>query len=139
MGLDTSHDCWHGAYLAFMRWRNALELAAGIPQREFDGGHGYKWKAADIDWNSVTLAQLNGEWDKWPDDPLMILIVHQDCEGKIAAVHCGPLADRLEQLLPKLAEMGNGGGHIGAYVDETKQFIAGLRAAAEAQEDVEFH
>lgn len=21
MGLDTSHDCWHGAYSAFTRWR----------------------------------------------------------------------------------------------------------------------
>ena len=20
MGLDTSHDCWHGPYSAFMRW-----------------------------------------------------------------------------------------------------------------------
>lgn len=31
MGLDTSHDCWHGAYSAFMRWRRAVAKAAGIP------------------------------------------------------------------------------------------------------------
>ncbi len=24
MGLDTSHDCWHGPYSQFMRWRTWL-------------------------------------------------------------------------------------------------------------------
>ncbi len=31
MGLDVSHDCWHGAYSAFMRWRQEIARAAGIP------------------------------------------------------------------------------------------------------------
>ena len=29
MGLDTTHDCWHGAYLAFSRWRDQLAEVAG--------------------------------------------------------------------------------------------------------------
>ena len=29
MGLDTTHDCFHGAYSAFSRWRNAVAEAAG--------------------------------------------------------------------------------------------------------------
>jgi hypothetical protein len=31
MGLDTTHDCWHGAYSAFMRWRRKLAEVAGYP------------------------------------------------------------------------------------------------------------
>ena len=31
MGLDTTHDCWHGAYSAFMRWRQKLAEVAGLP------------------------------------------------------------------------------------------------------------
>jgi hypothetical protein len=29
MGLDTTHDCWHGSYGGFNRWRNAIAAAAG--------------------------------------------------------------------------------------------------------------
>jgi hypothetical protein len=31
MGLDTTHNCWHGAYSAFMRWRQEIAKAAGLP------------------------------------------------------------------------------------------------------------
>ncbi len=32
MGLDTSHDCWHGGpYSAFTRWRRELAKVAGLP------------------------------------------------------------------------------------------------------------
>lgn len=31
MGLDTTHDCWHGAYSGFMRWRIGVAKAAGVP------------------------------------------------------------------------------------------------------------
>lgn len=31
MGLDVSHDAWHGAYSAFTRWRNCLAEDAGYP------------------------------------------------------------------------------------------------------------
>lgn len=41
MGLDTSHDCWHGAYSAFNRWREAVAKAAGIPLQLMEGFWGY--------------------------------------------------------------------------------------------------
>jgi len=31
MGLDISHGCWHGAYSAFMRWREKISQVAGLP------------------------------------------------------------------------------------------------------------
>ena len=31
MGLDTSHDAWHGSYSTFNEWRNLIARAAGFP------------------------------------------------------------------------------------------------------------
>jgi hypothetical protein len=31
MGLNISHDCWDGAYSAFMRWRKEIARVSGIP------------------------------------------------------------------------------------------------------------
>lgn len=30
MGLDTTHDCWHGAYSAFHRFRHGIARAIGL-------------------------------------------------------------------------------------------------------------
>jgi hypothetical protein len=97
-----------------------------------------------IDWAQVGPKQLNGDWDRIPcrldgtPDPLLILITHYDCEGHILTQHCGPLADRLDELLPRLEGI-DGGGHIGLYTEKTKQFIKGLRLAAKRGEKVTFH
>jgi hypothetical protein len=64
------------------------------------------------------------------------LLAHSDCEGEIQADICAPLADRLEELLPKLE--GDGGGHVGSYREKTETFIRGLRSAASAGEAVVF-
>lgn len=121
MGLDTSHDCWHGAYSAFMRWREALADAAGMPPfRRMEGIGG------DIKW----------EWLK--PDVLHVLLNHSDCDGVIEAQDCGPLADRLEELLPALEKLGAGFGHVVSYSEKTRQFIDGLRRAAAAGEAVVF-
>ena len=60
-------------------------------------------------------------------DPLMYLLIHSDCDGVIKPEHGAPLADRLEELLPFVEDK-----------QRTEQFIAGLREAAQADEDVEF-
>jgi hypothetical protein len=60
---------------------------------------------------------------------------HSDCDGEIPAEMCGPLADALEALLPRMPER--------ALYDiarpATVRFIAGLRRAAAAGEAVEFY
>jgi hypothetical protein len=131
MGLDTSHNCWHGSYSAFSRWRDKLAEAAG---------YAFTVEGRDtimLDWGHIEEKNYFGEWDKDPSDPLILLIAHSDCEGVIKAKHTAILADRLAELLPLLE--GDGGGHIGLYRDKTKQFIDGLRAAHAANEDVDFH
>jgi hypothetical protein len=140
MGLDTSHDAWHGAYSAFTRWRNTVAAAAGYAVWDVMYEDGYQSPTVMIDWGHITERNLQGHWDETPSDPLIVLIAHSDCDGVIRPEQAKPLADRLEGLLARLNDEGGGhlermGGHRGA----TEQFIAGLRAAVEAGEDVDFH
>lgn len=133
MGLDTSHDCWHGPYSAFTRWRNALAVAADWQIENVDG----YMLPKNIDWNQITEENIMGQWDHMPEDPLVIIQAHSDCDGEIPWQFCGPLADRLEQLLPKLPD-GHGVREL-SLQSATQRFIDGLREAAAAQEPVDFH
>ena len=119
MGLDTSHDAWHGSYSTFNEWRTLVAAAAGFrPLREMRGFGGSR---------------------SWPDSPgdkrLVPLLHHSDCDGEIAAEMCGPIADALELLMIEKMPAR-------ATYDEmrpaTERFIAGLRRAAAAGEPVLF-
>jgi hypothetical protein len=135
MGLDTSHNAWHGAYSAFSRWRNNLAVAAGYSLvRETEP---FPRDDVAIDWERFSAKNFAGEWDHVEDDALIYLIAHSDCDGVLHPAQAGPLADRLEGLLPKLDNEVQ--GHIHGMRHDTEQFIRGLRAAVAADEDVDFH
>lgn len=136
MGLDTSHDAWHGAYSAFSRWRNAIAEAAGYSVWKVDMNN-IPTETIMLDWGHITEANLFGLWPDPPHDPLIVLFAHSDCEGQIVPENAAPLADALAALLPKLE--GDLGGHVGDIKHKTQLFIAGLRAAVEADEPLEFH
>ena len=130
MGLDTSHNCWHGAYSAFNRFRHAIAEAAGIP---LDSMEGYEPMFP-------TPEEKNKEaipWDQYENDPICILLNHSDCEGEIESKDCLALAVRLEEIAANLREDGE--GHIYSYRAAALRFAKGLRDAAEAGEDVDFH
>lgn len=140
MGLDTSHGCWHGAYSAFTRWRHKIAEVAGyaVWPVKFNGDIAHD--TIMLDWGRLSRdnpGHLLGEWNTVPDDPLVYLFMHQDCEGVIHPAQGIPLADRLEELLPLLDE--DAPGHIGNYRVKTQAFIDGLRLAASKGEDVDFH
>ena len=164
MGLDTTHGCWHGAYTAFRRWRNGIAQAAGMPPLGLMEGY-YGWggieegevrEAQDaIGWDTkhewarelfraiapppgFPEAALPIQWECLRPSPLHILLRHSDCDGSILTADCGPIADALEELLPRLPD-DEGGGHIGNWREKTETFIAGLRLAASLGEDVGFH
>ena len=141
MGLDTTHDAWHGAYSAFTRWRTHIAEKAGydvvgVPGQGEAWDNRFHYPVIFVDWGHITMQQIMGEWEKTPDDPLLVLITHSDCDGLIRPAQAAPLADRLEEILPLLD--GDGGGHKGLYRDKTQKFIDGLRLAVALDEPVEF-
>lgn len=122
MGLDTSHNCFHGSYGRFDDWRNAVATAAGYSL-------GVVGNQFLLPISHISEENALGIWDEPPSDALIVLLAHSDCDGVIKAEHCGPLADRIEALLPSMVEH---------HADTSRQFILGLRAAAAAGENVEF-
>lgn len=140
MGLDTSHDCWHGAYSAFGRWRAHLAIAAGSKLGEYEVSPAWPYQRAELPWDMFRKENYQGDWSNGPavEDPLLYLIVHSDIEGVIHPEEGRHLAARLEQIMPHLDESG-GGPQIRSMTATTQQFIDGLRRAALAGEDVEFY
>lgn len=156
MGLDISHDTWHGAYSAFMRWREKIAELVGVPLRLMEGFYsapgGDSWEklmnGKDIDgfgaawpFNSYYREVSKGlpiKWEWLKPDPLHVLLVHSDCDGEISPEDAAKIADRLESLLPVLPS-GEAMGHIGNWKDKTAQFIEGCRRAAAAGEPLDFH
>lgn len=139
MGLDTSHNCWHGPYSAFHRWRRRIAEVAGLG--DLDHYEGFE-EILSI----KMLGKHEGEPRKFDEGhPLTPLLSHSDSDGVIPAVVCTSIADALEALLPVLegfARNTRPDGHVRIanewYVSKTKDFIDGLRTAAAAGEDVEF-
>jgi hypothetical protein len=136
MGLDCSHDAWSGAYSAFHRWRTTLAEIAGYDLVETESGARFASPVINGNWSPDNY---QGHWGgRPPEDPLLILLVHSDCDGEIEPKDCHWLALRLETLLPKLVEMGDGTGHIRNWATTTERFINGLRSAYELDEPLEF-
>lgn len=112
MGLDTTHDCWHGSYSSFNEFRRSLAQSAGWQLEEMSGFGGV---------------------EPWPDkaeDALVILLNHSDCEGEIAVDDLLPLAKRLREI---------DDGRDAWRAKAVRQFATGLEMAAKAGEPVEFH
>jgi hypothetical protein len=139
MGLDTSHDCWHGPYSQFMRWRSRLHVIILRDRRDKMGDAAFDaqpWGRAQM-YTYEECIKVDGPG--WPyvseTDPLDVLMSHSDCEGEIAAEMCGPMADALQDLADRRMP------ERGIYDDvkpATLRFIAGLRRAAAAGEAVVF-
>ncbi len=131
MGLDTSHDCWHGPYSQFMEWRIWLNLFIQMdryPDRWYDHCNGATRENYERAWREGRYTDQS--------DPLNVLMNHSDCDGEIPANLCEPLADALYDLMVRRMP------ERGVYDEKrpaTERFIAGLRKAAAAGEAVEFH
>lgn len=157
MGLNCSHNAWNGGYISFMRWRSKLSKIAGLPPLELMEGfynplngrnlptlyHGVdtgkppfgdKSRPFFVDIDS----QLPIRWDCLSPSPLYELLNHSDCDGSIKSGNCEDIAYKLEELKQLLPDE-DAGGHIGNWKQKTQQFIDGLRLAAAAKEDLEFH
>lgn len=138
MGLDCSHNCWHGPYSLFMRWRQNVAEAAGLPPLELMDGFWGEPANSPILWARKGLndekafafleKRLPIKWECLKPSALHLLLYHSDCDGELRWEDCNAIADELEKL--KMPE---------EWLVDTDQFVAGLRAAAKAKENVNFH
>lgn len=115
MGLDTTHDCYHGSYSGFHNFRVDVAKAAGIELDEMEG---------------FTDDGPGRPWSDLKPDHIHILLNHSDCDGEIPVGVQIALADRLDELVPLVSECWR--GHVAL-------FSAGLREANARGEDVRFH
>lgn len=140
MGLDTSHGCWHGSYSSFSIFREALaraaEWPADGPEEGFEASGGSR-----INWASLPDGWVMGEgWESVPEDPLVILMAHSDCDGVLPVFALTPLADRLQELRPIVYEaaMHFAPDRAEFMPELLDQFVRGLRLAAARGEPVVF-
>jgi hypothetical protein len=87
MGLDTSHNCWHGPYSSFNRFRYSLGYQIGI---NLDDYLGYGGKG------TKDLKEINHD--------LMCLFNHSDCEGRLTIKECKSIVRGLNSVLDNFNE-----------------------------------
>ncbi len=148
MGLDCSHDAFHGAYSAFNRLRRIVAYAAGgsfPPHWEYEPNGEVKEHAGmtvvknNLDPSSFYLPE--GYTHK-SHPGLYKFLAHSDCDGKISPTMCTKVANDLESLLPKVEALHwKAGGHLaitGGYVEVLQRFILGCRKAAAQKQSLLF-
>jgi len=87
MGLDTSHNCWHGPYSTFNRFRYSLGYQIGI---DLDDYSGYNEKGIK------DLSKIN--------HALMPLFNHSDCEGRLTVKESKSIVKGLNEVLENFIE-----------------------------------
>jgi hypothetical protein len=146
MGLICSHGFWNGPYTMFHRWRCELARVAGYGVAPWDFGDGVIADAPVLPYEQLTIEQHEGQWERTPDDPLLVLLAHSDCSGEIAPEQAAPLAARLEELLPQVRQIPmadaeeayDGVPKIDWHPEWTQRAIDALRTAAARGESVRF-
>jgi hypothetical protein len=140
MGLDTTHDAWHGPYGSFSRWRQSVAQAAGITSYQVPDSSGYMNTEYDHpEWDDrLSLDEVQGKWKRKLDEPLFYLIWHSDCDGYIKPKQAKLLAARLKELLPKMSESDSWDWKYTTR-GRTEAFIAGLERAIAEDKKVKFH
>jgi hypothetical protein len=123
MGLDISHDCWHGSYSSFARFREKLAEVCGY---------------GNI--NDMVGFSDDRPGKGWPGvDPIEKLLDHSDCDGEIRWQDCEGIAKSFERVLLSLAVADAlSGDNNNYYSEKAVRWISGLRCAAEEKENVTF-
>lgn len=146
MGLDTSHNAWHGSYSSFNNWRRTIANAIGIPLDLMRGHY-----SIDGPFDPLSLVQyaVNAypqskdqferhrknfplHWEAFRPNPLHELLDHSDCDGELKWENCQKMADELRSILPQIDDENWKKG-------ATEKFIAGLELAFSQRENIDFH
>jgi hypothetical protein len=113
MGLDTSHNAWHGPYSAFNRFRRNLMLSYNNTSLDDYEGYG-----GNIPMNNIA------------DKGLFIFFNHSDCDGDISPEDCKLVSESLLSLSPKVTD--------NYYRDLLTDFANGCALAYNNNETLEF-
>jgi hypothetical protein len=146
MGLDVSHDCWHGSYGSFNIFRVEIAKAVGIPLELMEGFYESsridrlitsKSTLSDAEYIEMYVTRwLPIKWEILKPDPLHILLNHSDCDGTIEIDDQIFIAERLEAIADLLP--GGDSQYRWNMQEKAKQFALGLRDAHMCNEVVEF-
>lgn len=119
MGLDTTHNAWHGSYSSFHTWRTEIASAIGVNLNSMEG-----FECPGFD------PMPSARWADLKHDPLHVLLKHNGAEGFLTPEECKDIARRLREVLPALSEDA---------AERARQFVAGCDAAVGANEPIGFH
>jgi hypothetical protein len=162
MGLDTTHNAWHGPYSSFNQWRHWLAEQIGIPLEIMEGFYlnddklypnlfmllEYKFPAGD-ELEMAEVRRLKNKlplkWNVLKPDPLHKLLYHSDCDGYINWVDCGKIAVRLNEILLQISNdnaesrspLTERANYDGMY-NATKRFMKGCELAFKNKEKLLF-
>lgn len=134
MGLDTTHDCFHGAYSAFNRFRQYIAKGCGGSFPPHDP------EFRDDDENKP----LPGHWYYEPKivpeehrEGMTLFLGHSDCDGIFTPQEAIKVAKFLRWVAPRVQAVE--WGHIQGPVDaRILKFAEGCELAASRNENVEF-
>jgi len=119
MGLDTSHNCWHGPYSSFMTFRKQVAAQIGLNLSDYIGyGEG-----GTLDEEKI-------------DHPLMPLLAHSDCDGELSVDESKSIVIGLNGVLENFDETIP---HSHNLKKQIIQFRDGCLEASEKNEIVDFH
>ncbi len=120
MGLDTTHNAWHGSYSSFNQWRTWLADKVGISLQKMEGFGG------DIEWTEEMKEQ-----NYYP------LLYHSDCDGDLSIEECKKIKSFLEKILDTKPNVDKDRLIDWNYA-HTLSFFQGCQKAIEANEPIEF-
>lgn len=118
MGLDTSHDCWHGSYSSFNRFRESLAEQIGTKLNEYEGFGGQK------------------KFDTLKHD-IRPLLDHSDCDGTLSVQEAKQVANGLTSILENFNENLN--YDIYSFKQRIIRFRDGCLDAVRLNEPIDFH
>lgn len=114
MGLDTTHNAFHGAYSSFYRFRTELlEMAENIDANTLQSWGGNK---------PISIIK---------DEGLQLFINHSDCDDDYTPDECKKMADSISILLPKMDNQSE-------LYTRSLQFRDGCLLAFSRNENLEF-
>lgn len=119
MGLDTSHNCWHGSYSSFNKFRYSLGRQIGVNLDEYNGyGKGEIKELTSI------------------KHDLLPLFNHSDCEGELTVKESEQIVKGLNSVLENFNEEF---GLPYDFKNKIIQFRDGCLDAISKNEIIDFH